>query len=236
MTNLTITNNTLSTVILKNAVHDDIILKFPGADTYVEGTILARKQVADAITAVADVGNTGDGTFTLASVIAGDVIPLVGAYNLECTFAVTNGGVFKLEDPNGNIIANNLTLRVGAGLATTFNIAGMTFTITDGAADFIVGDKAALTVAVDGDMVIFAVDGIGGAQIPMAILTYEAVATGAEDQAQRAMVGGQVRREKLVIDAVGTPGSGITDRITDQLRDVGIEALSVTELNIFDNQ
>lgn len=232
MANLTITENDLGTVILQDAVHDDVTLKFPGADTYVEGTILARKQVADAIVAAADVGNTGDGTVTLASVIAGDVIPLVGAYNLECIVAVANGGTFKLEDPNGNILDANLVLLAGAGVATVFSIGGMTFTVTDGATDFIVGDKFSLTVAVDGDVVIFAVDGVGGAQIPSMVLTYECTATGAEDQAQRVMVSGQVRREKLVIDAGGT----VTDRIVDDLRDFGIVARSVDELNILDNQ
>lgn len=232
MPNLTTTNNDLGTVIIADAIHNDVTLKFPGADTYVEGTILARKQVADAITATADVGNTGDGTFTAASVIAGDIIPLVGDYNLECIVAIADGGIFKLEDPNGNIVATDLVLTVGAGAATVFTVAGMTFTITDGAANFIVGDKAALTVAVDGDVVIFAEDGIGGAQIPSMVLTYEVSATGAEDQAQRAMVSGRVRREKLVIDAGGT----VTDRIVDALRDFGIVAESVNELNILDNQ
>lgn len=232
MSNLTITENDLGTVILKDAVHDDVILAFPGADTYVEGTILARKQVADAITVVADVGNTGDGTTTAASVIAGDVIPLVGAYNLECVVAVANGGTFKLEDPNGAVLANDLVMTVGAGAATTFYANGMTFIITDGATDFIVGDKFAMTVAADGDVVIFAEDGIGGAQIPSMVLTYEVAATGAEDQAQRAMVSGEVRREKLVIDAGGT----VTDRIVDGLRDFSIVARSVDELNIYDNQ
>lgn len=232
MTNLTVTNNDLGGVVLKDACYDDIILKFPGADIYAEGTILARKQVVDAIAAVANVGNTGDGTFTAGSVIAGNIIPLVGAYNLECVAVILHGGVFKLEDPNGNIIGNNLTLNPGAGLATVFSVGGITFTITDGATDFIVGDKAALTVVVDGDVVIYAADGVGGAQIPSMVLTYETVATGVEDQAHRALISGQVRREKLIIDAGGT----ITDRIVDQLRDFGIVAMSVTELNIQDNQ
>lgn len=232
MSNITITNNDLGTVVLCDEKFDDVLLAFPGADTYVEGTILARKQVADAITATADVGNTGDGTFTAASVIAGDTIPLVGDYNLECVSAVTNGGIFKLEDPNGNIVANNLVMTAGAGAATIFTAAGMTFTITDGATDFIVGDKAALTVAADGDVVVFAEDGIGGAQVPSMVLTYDITTTGAADVGARAMVSGRVRREKLVIDAGGT----VTDRIVDQLRDYSIVAQSVTELNILDNQ
>ena len=228
----TITNNDLSTVVLADALFDDITLKFPGADTYLDGTLLARKVVADAITATADGGNTGDGTFTAASVIAGDIVPLAGAYNLEVVVAVADGGIFKLEDPNGNIVANNLQMTAGAGVATVFTVAGMTFTVTDGAANFIVGDKAALTVAADGDVVIFAVDGVGGAQTPSLVLTYDVTATGVEDQAQRALVSGRVRREKLIIDAGGT----VTDTIVQSLQDFGIVAQSVTELNIQDNQ
>jgi hypothetical protein len=156
----------------------------------------------------------------------------VGAYVLNCIVALTNGGTFELVDPNGAVVAGGLTLTVGAGAATVFEAAGLQFTITDGAADFVVDDTATLTVAADGDVVIYAVDGAGGAQVPSMVLTYEVAATGAEDQAQRAMIGGQVRREKLVIDAGGT----VTDSIVDGLRDFGIVALSVDELNILDNQ
>lgn len=231
MVNLTVTNNDLGDAILKDAVHDDIVLKFPGADTYVDGTILARKQVADAITASAVTG-TGNGTVTAASVVAGDVVPLVGAYVLTVDTAVTEGGILKLEDPNGNLVADNLVLEATGEASTTFVVAGMQFTVNEGSTDFDAADFFTLTVAVDGDVVIYAVDGVGGAQIPSMVLTYEVVATGAEDQAQRAMVSGQVRREALVIDAGGT----VTDRIVDELRDFGIIALSVDELNILDNQ
>lgn len=231
MSNLTITENDLGTVILKDAVHDDVILAFPGADTYVEGTILARKAVADAVTASAFTG-TGDGTVTLATVVPGQVVPIVGVYVLNCIVALTNGGTFELVDPNGAQVAGGLTLTVGAGAATVLEAGGLQFSITDGAADFVVGDTATLTVAADGDVVIFAEAGAGGAQIPTMVLTYEVSATGAEDQAQRAMVSGEVRREKLIIDAGGT----VTDRIADGLRDFGIVARSVDELNIYDNQ
>lgn len=232
MANLTVTNNDLGTVIIADALFDDNIIQFPGADTYVEGTIMARKQVADAIVAAADGGNTGTGTVTLASVIAGDVIPLVGAYVFENTAVVAEGGVFKLVDPNGVTVEENITLRVGAGLVTVITAGGMTFTVTEGGTDFDLADFFTLTVAVDGDVVIFAEDGVGGAQIPSMVLTYEVVATGAADIASRLMVSGRVRREKLVIDAGGT----VTDRIVDALRDFGIVAQPVDELNILDNQ
>ena len=231
MSNLVIENVDQGSVIIANAIHDDEIIAFPGADTYVEGTILARKEVADAVTASAFTG-TGDGTISASAVAAGQIVPIVGAYVLTCTAAVTNGGVFKLEDPNGAIVATGLTLTVGAGGTTDFETAGLAFTITEGAADFVAADFATMTVAADGDVVIFAVDGIGGAQDPIMVLTYEIVATGAEDVAARPMVSGRVVRERLVIDAGGT----VTDAIVDQLRDYGIVAESVTELSILDNQ
>lgn len=235
MSNITITNNDLGNVILKDAQFRDELLTFAGAGTVEEGTILARREVENAVTATADVGNTGDGTVTLATVAAGSIIPLVGDYNLEVTGAVTNGGVFKLEDPNGAIVATGLTMTAGAGAATAFEVAGLNFTITDGTTDFIVGDKFALTVAADGKIVPFAIDGDGGAQNPKAILTYDVTATGAGDVAIRAGVAGAYRKERLIIDADGD-GSNITDAILDQLRDYGLVPIDVQELNILDNQ
>lgn len=231
MANITTTNCDLGTVILKDAKFDDVSLKFPSADTYVAGTILARKQVADAVVVAAGT-NTGNGTVTLATVAAGTIIPIVGAYVLTCTAAVTHGGVFKLVDPNGAIVATDLTMTAGAGAATVFEVAGLQFTVTDAGTDFIVGDSFTLTVAADGTTVVYATAGAGGAQIPNAVLTYDVtVATGSTVSA-RVLVGGEVRREHLVIDAGGT----VTNAIVEQLRDFGIVAQKVNELNIYDNQ
>jgi hypothetical protein len=210
-------------------------IKFPGADSYLEGTIMALKEVADAVTVTPDGGNTGDGTVTSVSPSAGLIIPSVGDYNLECTFAVANGGVFKLEDPNGNIVADNLTLRVGAGLATAFSVAGLEFTITDGAADFIAGDKFALAVAADGDFVIYAVDGIGGAQEARYVLKEDYTSTGAADLAGRVMTAGKVRTDRLIIDG-SLAGVGITDAVKDKLRHYGINPIDTKDLSQLDNQ
>lgn len=90
--------------------------------------------------------NTGDGTCTvLATVEGSNVKP--GAYVLECTYAVAHGGIFKLTAPGTGIIAQNLTMRAGAGLATPLVAGGIAFTLTDGATDFAAGDKFTLTVA-----------------------------------------------------------------------------------------
>lgn len=106
-------------------------------------TVMGKKKLTVPTTGTADAGNTGDGTVTAVAKIAGET--KVGDYNLECTAAVANGGVFKLEGPDGELIANGLVMTAGAGAATIFNAGGMTFTITDGAADFIVGDKFTIT-------------------------------------------------------------------------------------------
>ena len=118
-------------------------------------TVMAKKNLTVPTTGTADAGNTGDGTVTAVAAAAGGLAPLVGAYLLTCTFAVTNGGVFKLEDPNGNIVADNLTLRVGAGLLTTFVAGGLIFVITDGATDFAAADFFTITTVAVGKWVPF---------------------------------------------------------------------------------
>jgi len=438
MANITITNLDLGSVILQNAEFRDELLKFTAAGTVVEGTILARQSVSTTITPAADGGNTGDGTVTLATVTAGPIVPIVGAYNFECTstavaagtatataaadggntgngtvtalsitadsvgllpgaynlemielgvkngtatgtatadggntgngtagavtagseakagnyivtctdatvsgseifevidpdgekledltvgvaysnnhfgvtisdgatdfvvgdfwtiaiantgglfklvdpngstisntiimdagsgattdvevngiaFTITDGatdfvvgdkfaitvantvGLWKLEDPNSAVVADNIEMTAGAGTATAIKVPGMSFTITDGATDFVVGDKFSLTVAADGDLVPYVIAGAGGAQIPLAILTYDVTATAAADIPIRAGVKGSFRKERLVIDADGDD-SNITNAILDQLRHYGLVATNINELNILDNQ
>jgi len=234
MSNITITNIDNGTPFISCGEFEDGVLNFAGAGTVLEGTILARKAVADAVTVTAGT-NTGDGTVTLATVAAGSVVPLVGGYTLTVTTVVTNGGIFNLVDPNGAIVATGLEMTAGAGAATIFEVAGLQFTVTDGATDFSVGDSFTLTVAAVDKYVPFATDGAGGAQIPKAVLTYDVTATGAGDVAIRAGIEGYVRIDKLIIDADGD-GSNITNAILDQLRDYGITPLTVSELNILDNQ
>lgn len=234
MANMTVTNVDLGSVVLSDAEFRDELIAFGGADVLAEGTIMARRRVALAVTASAVTGS-GDGTVTAATVVAGSSVPVAGVWILRCVTAVANGGVWQLEDPNGSIVATGLTMTVGAGAATVFSTNGLQFTITDGAADFAAGDTATLTVAADGKMVPFATDGAGGAQIPAGVLTYDVTATGAGNVASRIMISGRVRTERLIIDADGD-GSNVTSLILDQLRDASIVPVSVEELNILDNQ
>lgn len=233
MANLTITAIDNGSPMIHTEDDRDDILAFAGADTFVEGTILARRAVATAVTASAVTG-TGDGTVTAATVVHSDDVPLVGAYTLTCITAVTNGGIWSLKDPNGKLVADYLPMTVGAGAATVFEVAGMQFTITDGSTDFAAGDTATLTVAADGKLVIFATDGVGGAQFPLCVLLHESVRTGSGDNAVRVATRGKANLSRLVIDADGD-ASNITDAIRDQLRSAGIETETVNELGALDN-
>lgn len=138
------------------------------------GTLLA-KITTGAVSASAITG-TGNGTVTALSTVEGSTVK-PGAYVLECTYAVTHGGVFQLTGPGGGIIADNLTLRAGAGLATAFSAGGLNFTITDGSTDFADGDKWTITVAAgSGKYVPLKVNGKDGAQRVAGIYIGEEIA------------------------------------------------------------
>lgn len=70
--------------------------------------------------------------------------------------------------------------------------------------------------------------------IPKAVLTYELTATGAGDLPARVSVKGTFRLQRLVIDADGD-ASNIDAAVKDQLRDYGLNAISVDDLSVLDN-
>lgn len=161
-----------------------------------EFTVMAQKPVDIPTTGTADGGNTGDGTVTAVAAAAGGS-PIVGTWLLTNTFAVTNGGVFKLTDPNGNIVADNLTLRVGAGLLTTFVAGGITFTVTDGATDFAAADFFTIAVTANGKWVPFDPTAVDGGEIPKAVLMVD-------DVTAAALVAGDVTDQTLLVGAATT--------------------------------
>lgn len=71
--------------------------------------------------------------------------------------------------------------------------------------------------------------------IPKAVLTYDVTAAGAGDKSVRVMVSGDVRKERLIINADGD-GSNVDTAVLDQLRDFGLVAVDVNELGGLDNQ
>jgi len=233
MANITRTVIDNGSIELEGGEFRDETLNFAAADTFVKGTLLGRRKVVTAVTPTGPVG-TGNGTLTLVTVKEGPIVPLVGSYVLRNTAAVANGGVWRLEDPNGTIVASDLRMTVGAGAATAFEAGGLGFTITDGSTDFALGDTFTLPVVADGDLVPFDPAGVGGAQVPVAVLTYEVTKTSGGDLAVRVLIAGTVNKDRLIIDVDGT-GANITASILDQLKANGIVALNVQQLSALDN-
>ncbi|MDF5999588.1 head decoration protein [Pseudomonas aeruginosa] len=100
------------------------------------GTLIASITAANALSATAAAGNTGDGTVG-ATVVTSAAIS--GTYVLEITEAGANGGKFEVVDPQGH--------QVGTGqVGQTFTGGGIGFTLSDGATDFVVGDRFNLQV------------------------------------------------------------------------------------------
>jgi hypothetical protein len=230
MPNIEKTDIDVGCIAIRNEVFRDELLTFAAADDFAAGTILARRAVN--LTPVASaVTGTGNGTVTALSVVEGPVVPLVGAYVLRCTAIATNGGTFRLEDPNGAVVATGLVMNAGAGAATIFEVAGLRFTVTDGATDFALNDTINITVAADGKLVPFDPNGAGGVQRPMAVLTYPVSKASSGDVKVRALVAGEVNASRLVIDA----GGSVTAAILDQLRAAGIAETPVEQLGGYDN-
>ena len=112
-------------------------LELPVDAAYDYGTVTAAHST---------IVGASNGTVTALSVTA-NRMPKPGAWELRCVTAVTNGGVWRLTDPDGIVIETALTQTVGSGVATVFaDKGGLTFTVTDGTTDFGVGDIFTITV------------------------------------------------------------------------------------------
>jgi len=127
-------------------------------------------------------------------------------------------------------IANNNT---GNVILSEARSRDETFTAAGGA-DIVEGTILARLTA-SGKIQVYVQGGAGGLEIPIGVLTYTIPDPGAGDIPIRMMVSGEVRKERLVIDVAG--GGGTVGNVEiDGLRDFGITALDVDELNIPDNQ
>lgn len=101
------------------------------------GTVLGRITTAAASTAPKPGGNTGNGAMG-AVALGAPAQP--GVYQLRITKAAANAGDFQVTDPQGDV--------VGLGsVGVPFAGGGLSFTLADGAADFIAGDGFDITVA-----------------------------------------------------------------------------------------
>lgn len=205
-------------------------------------TLMAEIPMTVISSGVVASGNTGNGTMTLIS-FAAEGGAREGEYSVECIVSGTNTGTFKLEDPDGNLVANSMTLLAGAGLATEFVEGGFEFTLTDGSTDFVVGDIFTFTTTVSGKWTPFDEGGVGGAQIPTGvylggdILAATLVAADVADVPM--LIGGccTIDENQLVIEGTATLDSVLVNgkTIRSTLYELGIFSEDTVDIDSFEN-
>jgi len=136
------------------------------------GSVLAKITTGAATSAAKSGGNTGNGA--MGSITVGATAQ-VGVYRLRITTAAANAGQFQVTDPQGDA--------VGLGtVGVAFSGGGLSFTLADGSADFIVGDGFDITVAAGNNKWAFHDPAAtNGAQVAAGILLDAVDASGGSD-------------------------------------------------------
>lgn len=180
------------------------------------GAVLGKISIGGAASAAKAGGNTGAGTLTLDATTPVRPGAKVGVYTVRCIAAATDGGTFRVEDPDGNVLGDVL---VGA----TFD-DDIKFAIADGNPDFIVGDGFDITVSAgSGKYKLAAAAAIDGSAVPDAILAEDRDATSADAECL-IYTRGDFNQDALVL------GSGLTVAgIREGLREKGINLVKVQQ-------
>lgn len=229
MTNPEINNNDLVELEVFDPVYQQDMVDFGTAETRPVGEILARKLLSDTVTATADTGNTGDGVVANQGLYSNGSPAKVGSYNLECVEKITNSGRFKLVDPDGKELTDQIVVAVSG--TTVFEGFGLTFDISDGSTDFEVGDKFAIVTTADGALDTYDPAGIDGTNTPVALMARARTEATAADYPEGVLVKGEVRR-----DIVETAyGASVDKPLTDKLASIGIILRNQDQMAVLDN-
>lgn len=148
----------------------EAVVVLSGQNITVPMTVVGKISVGTAA-AAAVAGNVGNGTVGAITVGAG---AQSGVYVLTIIEPAANLGNFVVEDPGG--------VNVGHGtVGSAFAMGGLTFTLADGATDFVAGDQFRLTVAAgSGKYVALDLAAITGGQIAAGVLTDSVDASAAD--------------------------------------------------------
>ncbi len=173
------------------------VLAGSGADRALTLGMVLGKITKGAAASAAVAGNTGDGAITAAPTVGKEA--KVGKYVLTCIKAVADGGLFLVEDPDGIVIGE-----ATVGVEFTKHL---TFTIADGAADFIVGDQFTITVA-EGSGKVVQIDfaATNGANLAHGVLLADVTAPDGVDTEAVALVNGPAI---LADDAIVWPAGAL---------------------------
>ena len=225
------------------AKESETIIQDAGRSTDLEDlTLMADIPMTVLSDGVAASGNTGNGTMSgiVFSAVGG---AREGEYSAECIVSGTHTGTFKLEDPDGNLVAGDMTLLAGAGLSTTFVEGGFELTITDGSTDFVVGDIFTFEATALGKWTPFDEGAVNGAQVPSGIylggdiLAATIVAGDVVDIP--ILVGGccTIDENQLVVEGTATLDSVLANgkTIRETLYEIGIFAEDTVDIDSFEN-
>ena len=114
----------------------DVITLIAGSGVCLPSLVLGSELSGGVAAATALGTNTGNGA--MGAITVGPAA-LVGDYKLLFVEPAANAGAFIVEDPLGN--------EVGHGnVAAAFSAGGLSFTLADGATDFVAGDSFTITV------------------------------------------------------------------------------------------
>ena len=110
------------------------------------------------------------------------------------------------------------------------------YSLTGTAADVIAEGTILSRHTTSGALILYVKGGsANGNGVPSVVTTYDVTIPTGGSIPIRALVSGNVRKERLIIDADGD-ASNIDNAVIDALRDVGIVPIDVFELLIEDNQ
>lgn len=168
-------------------VTDNVIVA-SGAGVLPRGRILGRINIG-VVPAIgtAAAGNTGNGTVTG---VLGGPDTIGGVYVIECTaVGAANTGTFKVVNPLG-IILTTVSLPGTPGGTVAFSTDEIKGTITDGTANFAVGDKFTVTIpAGSGKYKSVNSTAVDGTAAAVAVLLETVDATAADVDAPVAITG-----------------------------------------------
>jgi hypothetical protein len=143
------------------------------AITVPAGTVLAKQVIGAASKAAKSGGNaanTGDMTLDGTTPVLANA--QVGVYTVRCISTASNGGVFRVTAPDGDVLGD-------VAVAATF-ANQIKFVIADGSQDFIVGEGFDVTVAAgNGQFVPF----LNATNLPAAGVLWDKVVVPAESTA-----------------------------------------------------
>jgi len=152
------------------------ILAGSGADrVLVAGEVLSKQLAGTAVSVASGIGggaNTGAGVMGAVTV---GLAAKAGVYTLTIMEFAAAAGTFRVEDPNGDLVATGT-------VAVAFSAGGLAFTLADGTPDFVAGDGFLITVTLTSEKFLaFDQDNPAPENVPAGVLLADKTAPDGTD-------------------------------------------------------